>query len=163
MELIDVLANVIVTVWTLGYVNVQNEEFSGAFTAQYLYRPKRWLAYGGSVTYERRTQDCMNKGTKVGEQKTSFVAVMPTVRFSWLNKRVVTMYSKVGAGMTFVSDHYKNLKDESNTAKVENEDSHFAAFQVTPVGIQVGTKVYGKAEVGFGNEGMFTIGIGYKF
>ena len=37
------------------------------------------------------------------------------------------------------------------------------AFALTPIGITVGTFVYGIAEVSLGNTGAFSLGIGYKF
>ena len=169
IEIIDVFTDVLVTGFSLGTVSTANKEFSGAINLQYLYRPERWLAFGCGATYEQRTQDCIRGSLKddtrekVGEQTNRYFSVFPMVRFSWLNKKHVTMYSKVAVGMTFIGDKYKNVSDDGDEGKVESEKDNLFAYQLSPVGIQVGSKLCGFAELGFGRQGMFQFGLAYKF
>ncbi len=169
IQIIDVFSDIIVAGVTLGSVSTQNKEFSGAIDLQYLYRPLRWLSYGLDLTYESRKQDCISRSiktdeeTKMGEQTTRYISLTPAVRFSWLAKDRVNMYSKLAFGMTFIADSYKKVSGEFDDTTVESEESRLFAYQVTPIGISVGTRIRGFAEMGFGRQGMFRFGLAYRF
>lgn len=76
--------------------------------------------------------------------------LMPQARFNWIRKDIVKVYSSVGLGM--------------RAGKFDDRDDALIAAQLVPIGINVGGRVFGFAELGFGTlyvGGMF--GIGYRF
>ena len=93
-------------------------------------------------------------GLRVGSNDTHNFLLTPTVRFSWLNKELVTLYSGLGVGFGFIQqDRYS-----------QNSYLNFAlGGQVTAVGVQVGKRWYGSAEVGIGSQGFLRLGFGYHF
>lgn len=76
--------------------------------------------------------------------------LMPQARFNWIRKDIVRLYSSVGLGV--------------RAGKFEDRDDALFAAQLVPIGINVGGRVFGFAELGVGTlylGGMF--GIGYRF
>ena len=83
-----------------------------------------------------------------------YLTPMLTARFSWLNRKLVRLYSSVGAGLAV------SLMDVSYREYPET----YLSLQVTPVGISVGKKLFGFFELGVGTiyvGGCF--GLGYRF
>ena len=76
--------------------------------------------------------------------------LMPQARFNWIRKDIVKVYSSVGLGV--------------RAGKFDDRDDALIAAQLVPIGINVGGRVFGFAELGVGTlyvGGMF--GIGYRF
>ena len=85
-----------------------------------------------------------------GRESGFTLTVLPQARFTWVSRDIVRLYSSVGLGLTGGS-----FDDRSETV---------IAAQAVPVGITVGKRLFGFAEVGIGTVyigGMF--GIGYRF
>ena len=79
---------------------------------------------------------------------------MPLVRFAWLNRGIVQLYSGVGLGATY--EFYENTL----TTEIQ---SFGVAYDVTFFGITVGRKWFGYLDIGAGNRGVISAGIGYRF
>ena len=80
-----------------------------------------------------------------------FIYVVPQARFNWVRKELVKMYSSVGIGLMGGYD-------------LEKEPGILPAFQISPVGIEIGRKVFGFCELGLGM--MYTgamAGVGFRF
>ena len=76
--------------------------------------------------------------------------LMPQARFNWVRKDIVRLYSSVGAGV--------------RGGRFDERGDLLLAAQLVPVGINVGDRLFGFAELGVGTlylGGMF--GIGYRF
>lgn len=87
------------------------------------------------------------------------VALLPGVKFTFLNKGIFHMYGGVAAGgaVSFAM----TTQDEQNG--FSNVTPHFA-WQLTTLGLALGNAFYGYTDFGFGSE--FTgvrLGLGYKF
>ncbi|HIZ86219.1 MAG TPA: hypothetical protein IAC04_06985 [Candidatus Coprenecus stercoravium] len=124
---------------------------TGAVGLTYTYRFRKWFELSGVLTYSGYCRDFFDKYTdKFAYRYTDTqISLMPYVRFVWVHTNLVRLYSGLGLGisMEFDGDDYQLLP----------------AFAVTPVGITVGTYIYGIAELSLGNTGLFSIGLGYKF
>lgn len=124
---------------------------TGNIVAEFDFQFNEWfslaIGFGVDTIWKPETPD--------NDKETGYVlSLMPQARFYWLNSEMVRMYSSLGVGVTggrltgtydFVTDCYP-------------------AAQIIPVGICVGRKVFGFAEVGYGTMyvgGM--IGVGYSF
>lgn len=129
---------------------------SGAVSAVYVYRVRRWLEVGGSITYAGFYRNFMHASDRsvAIRQREHYFTLMPVLRFSWLNSRTVRFYSTFQLGWQVGFEKYSS--DRYDTY-------HYAAIQVTPLGISVGRRIFGYAEFGIGMRGVLVGGIGYRF
>lgn len=133
------------------------EVYTPAMTVQYKYRLKKWLWLGGMISYQGsffQLNDVISD-ERIGITRAHSFAIIPSIRFSWLNKKIVTLYSGValGAALSFVNNKPDDRLDI---------DPHFA-FQLTYVGVEVGKKWFGFTEIGTGYKGFISAGFGFRF
>ncbi len=130
---------------------------AGAWSLSYDYRFRKWFDLGLMLGYygEYSRSYSNTDASPVGRNRAHAITVMPAMRFTWLNRRWVRMYSSLGLGATFVFGHRDRNTDSFRERHV--------AFQFTPVGISVGRSLFGFAEIGAGAQGCLMMGIGYKF
>lgn len=132
---------------------------------EYRYRFAKWFWFGGAVSYTGIFKQYKDRITKETLARTGmhYVSIMPSVRFSWLNTKYITLYSGLSLGCTiaFGREYWPDIP---------NNDIEYDLFsgvgfcgQLTAVGIQGGKNWYGFAEVGFGHQGFVKAGFGYKF
>lgn len=128
---------------------------SGAVGLSYTYRFRKWFELSGLLTYSGYYRNYYDKYTDrlAFRGDNNQISVMPYVRFVWVHTNLVRLYSGIGLGVSFLMDSWNG----STSLSV------LPAFAVTPIGITVGTYIYGLAEVTVGATGLFSIGIGYKF
>lgn len=132
---------------------------TGAFTLSYDYRFKRWFDLGVALGYYGEFGSTYSNvdNSKIGNNSSQYISIMPVVRFTWLNRPWVRMYSSLGVGMVVkTGSTYSGLKQYRF-----NETGWCAQF--SPFGISVGRALFGYAEVGVGMHGALIVGIGYKF
>lgn len=125
-------------------VPVLSLEYNGSVT--------RWLALGLKATVGFQTMTKRHVATNALYRRYNHVAASAlfNMRFTWLRRNIVTMYSSVGLGLT---SHFRNnIYDYS----------HFM-MDATWVGIQLGKQLYGFAEFGAGIGGVLRGGIGVRF
>ena len=131
------------------------------FNFEYRYRFAKWFWFGGAISYTAITDRWKNveNSELVAHTAMNYLSIMPSVRFSWLNKKYITLYSglSLGAAVSF-GKVYSPKRDQ-----LYNEAGVRMAGQLTAVGIQGGKNWYGFAEVGIGNQGFVKAGFGYKF
>ena len=133
----------------------------GPIAAEYYYHfnnPK-W-AIGGILSYCKWDSDRINKSSreKESEVNRNFFSVMPSVKYYWINKNSFGLYSKLGAGIGFLS---RTDKDQTNAEKSDN--GCYFMFQLSVLGAEFGGKFRGFAELGIGDQGLLQAGIRYKF
>lgn len=125
---------------------------TGVINAELSWYKKDWftfsLATAASFTWEnfRDSMTGLRTGTDVGLN----LYVVPQVRFNWLRRETLKMYSSFGFGALIATDF-----DEFNLVP---------AAQITPIGFEVGRKLFWFCEAGLGMlyfGGQF--GIGYRF
>ena len=101
----------------------KDEKTSPAYTVQYLYRVSPNLKIGGAVTYQHTsyTLSVKNKDTgaydDVAKNRNNYFTVMPTVKASWFDKKNISLYSKVAAGVCIA------FKDSKVKSGVSDEDA----------------------------------------
>ena len=133
------------------------EYTSGAWSLSYDYRFKKWFDLGVVFSYYgiySKSYDVESEAI-VGRNRAHYLTVMPMVRFTWLNREWVRMYSSLGFGATFGFGQ----RDYNNGPF----DNSIFALQLTPIGISVGRSFFGFAEIGVGAQGALMMGVGYKF
>ena len=125
-------------------------------TLSYRYRLLKWLWLGGDISYCGffGTSRNIYTGEPVYRYRENSVCIMPAIRFSYLNREHVTLYSGFASGLKFGS------------SESYNEKSRFVRlpFQLTLFGVSAGSQSwFGFAEFGVGNEGFAKAGFGYRF
>ena len=148
----------------LAFTNTEYDDRSivGPITLEYFYHfnnPR--LAIGGSFTYSKWDSDVLVKKSqsKVGERNRNFFSVLPAFKSYWINKNNFGLYSKVAAGVGFLSCTDKDL--QTNVKKDDN--SCYFMFQLSFIGVEFGSKFRGFAEAGIGDQGFIQAGLRYKF
>lgn len=126
---------------------------TGGISAEIAWLHKDWFTFALTMSANFTWQDNMNAVTheRTNTDTSLFLYVIPQARFNWLRRDLVKMYSSVGLGMITGYDLNKDF-------------SVFPAFQINPVGIEVGRKVFGFCELGVGM--MYTgamAGVGFRF
>lgn len=121
--------------------------FWGPVGVDYFYHTPPVVAVGGMVSLAGCTY------SENGNLKSTYITVMPALKFNWLHKEHFGMYSMLAAGATF---HHASLGSES-----ENKVNFMA--HVSALGMEFGGPFRGFVELGFGERGMLTAGVRYKF
>lgn len=152
--------------FTSDYVQM-NTFFTPAVNIGYEYRFKKWFWFGGTCTYAGSYDRWVDRVTKQTVLLSDFhyIGITPTFRFSWLNKKHVTLYSgfSIGLGCYFGTVS----KGDTYLESVErSRDLHYFAFagELNLIGVKAGGEHwYGFAELGVGTHGLVQAGFGYHF
>lgn len=123
---------------------------TGCIFGSYSYRLLKWLKLGASVSYLH-----FWRGYASGDESSTYIFAMPFVEFVWLNRKYFRMYSALGVGVNLIK-----VKDSGIS---KNDSYSEAGAQLTYIGMSVGSKLFGFAELGVGNRGLVSAGIGYRF
>lgn len=146
---------------SVGLVGYDNDKDIGAISAEYLYHVSDLIAVGASGVFAHTQKDIIFEAdkSKGGTEKINFFTVMPTVKFDWLRKEHVGLYSKVAAGVSIINDSQKcvGADDYKHTSACFN-------FQASFIGVEVGSaNVRAFAELGLGEQGMLLAGVRFRF
>ena len=147
------------------------------FSVGYHYRAAKWFWLGLSASYAHYTdsQNHLYESGVTGLCQRYFhtLAIMPEVRFSYLNRPHVTLYSALSVGFA----QFFGEEECSDVSYPENRHpwfsdgingdytpTQFSTFHVTLFGVKAGWKhVFGSIELGAGYKGLGSVGIGYEF
>lgn len=92
------------------------------------------------------------------DYKSTYITVMPSVKFNWMRKDHFGMYSSLSAGIMIANNSYSG---SASDVKSDNQTKFMA--HATAVGIEFGGAFRGFAELGFGEKGVLCAGLRYKF
>ena len=147
--------------WELGSFNTLEHGYTSAtvwltHNFDYGYWINEWLSVGGTVTWTSGRCHLYSNKThaKLDTSHVDYVGFMPTVRFAWIRRGIVQVYSSLSLGAGFeVRENYLD----------ENIYEAFCAFDFKPLGLSVGRNFFGFVELGYGTRGIVNAGIGYRF
>ena len=89
-------------------------------------------------------------GNKSGRVSGCILTVLPQAKFTWVNREMVRLYSSLGLGVT--------------AGEFDGVSDCYLAGQAVLLGISVGRRLVGFAELGSGSMYMGgMIGVGYRF
>ena len=157
----------------------RNEDFfsTPVFSLSYHYRLAKWFWIGLSANYAhyRDPEKIQNGSEFIASCNREFhtLAFMPEVRFSYLNRPHVTLYSALSVGfaeffgtedcydVTYPEHRHPWFSDGING---DYSPTQFSMLHVTLLGVKAGWKhVFGSLELGAGYKGFGSIGVGYEF
>ncbi|RHJ78111.1 hypothetical protein DW103_15390 [Parabacteroides sp. AM08-6] len=133
----------------------------GSLNISYLFYPDDNLGFGIVYSYTNSDKRILRNTNVVGDFYNSFHSICPSLKYNWYNYNLVTLYSRVNAGIAIATTkasfiNEQTLPEEKTATKV------FFMYQVSPVGIEVGRQIAGFIEVGFGHMGTAMAGLRYR-
>ena len=143
-------------------VTGENKTVLPTFRAEYGYNVLGWLSLGAGVNYSYGSYRMLYKedDTHAWDEWTHLATVTFNVKFYWLNRKWVRVYSGVGVGLGIVST---NAGVENAEEAAGRSTKLLPTFDLRLIGLTVGQRLYGRFEVGTLNTGLVTAGIGYRF
>ncbi len=140
--------------WFDSDVYTKTRMYTPAFSATYHYRLLKWLSIGGFFSYAGAFATKENIITEENIScKDHFIAIAPSIRFTYLNRKYVTLYSGLAVSMTW----------QFSVDDAGMKPWTYVRGQLTGIGVSVGQKWFGFTELGYGNKGIVTAGFGYRF
>ena len=140
--------------------------FYGEYGLHYYYQVKPWCQVGVKtmVDLAGMTHYADTAYTQIkSNDKYAILSVMPSVRFTYLNRPWVRLYSGVDLGCGFFFTSTTSSSKAESEASDSKENNVLFAFNVTPIGVNVGKKFFGMAELNFGFDSWFKVGIGCRW
>ena len=129
----------------------------GAIQIGYTFRCTKVIGVGLYYICDPRIVKLYNDQL-IGKINWTTHTLLPTLKINWLNKRVVTMYSKVGFGISINQCGIKNYQPDHFEITPPQHRVYFA-YQFTLAGIEIGENQYaGFLQMGIGMEGWFSAG-----
>ena len=144
-------------VWLQRQISCGNIYSTCPITLGYRYRVLKWLWVGGDISYCGLYGTFRNLDTdqKVGVYRDHFISIMPAVRFSYLNREHVTLYSGIAGG--YALEYGKSYPD------YKFHNNHIA-LNCTLFGVSAGSqRWFGFAEIGWRFKGYANAGFGFRF
>lgn len=145
----------------------KNAELYMNLNFSYFYRPVKWFWIGGNFThyfgekeiYRWKEIDTEGNVTNHSKSKMKYcTALSPELRFSYVNKKYISLYSALSAGIC-IEDGYEN--------RYHNYPELNFFFQLTWIGVSgnFGKKanIFLGGELGLGFKGFFILHGGYRF
>jgi hypothetical protein len=145
--------------FSLGHFSFDHALMFGAAGVEYVHYVNNWLGFGGMVLCDYMTADAYSvasDGTKTpdGKYNLGFASAMPVVKFAWLNREHVGLYSKLACGVGYV------FADQSS----DPARNFTWSGQVTPIGVDFGGMSFrGFVELGIGMQGLVSGGVRWLF
>ena len=117
-------------------------------SVNYTFRIVGGLGVGATFVYSGNNQRLAGK-----KISTDYYSIMPHLKMRWLNLRILSLYSRIGVGLTFTE----------SSGEGQSESARQWAFQVSPIGVEIGGKVAAYAEAGIGTMGSLVAGLRFRF
>lgn len=142
----------------LKFNSFDDAEKWGAITANVNLRLTEKFALGLSYTFSQLSQDAGYQIKDVtiatfSNQELSYNSLMLNIKKAWMSTRFVTVYSRISGGVTFIK-----IKGDDDFLSYE-ESKKYMAFQVSPIGVEVGNNLAVFLEGGFGTMGILQGGV----
>ena len=139
--------------------------FTPVFSMDYHYRASKWFWLGLTAGYNLYKEKGYGEPENLTWQyKEHHILIMPSLRFSYLNRPHLTLYSGLSVGLYI--KHGREYRDDDCLIRPITTDHNrvFSAFQLTAFGLKAGAKHwFGSFEAGFGIKGIVNFGVGYEF
>lgn len=146
----------------------------GSWNVSFTYNFTRLFSLEVDMAYERGWEKIYSKADAIGfpdrgmahdvlemTNSKNYITPMAAFKIHWLNRKLVRMYSSFGMGASVC---ISKEGDINHPAPAVVSYSLSPAFQLNPVGITVGKRIYGFAEAGIGNVLCGgRAGIGFRF
>lgn len=150
-----------------------NDKDFGPLSVEYYYRFTPLISAGGVFTLIDRRKDIVDNKTKVGDYTERYYAAMPAIKFSWARGEFITLFSKLALGpclhnktdkIYLQAQRFGNTVSPVYDVTEEYSSSHLGLLgQITLLGIEIGSRLKVFGELGIGAQGVYNVGLRYKF
>lgn len=133
---------------------------SNSWFFEYIYQANKMIGIGLTANYLGYYNDYLDATTNniIGGNQTHHYSVYPTLRFTFVKTKDISLYSALGFGGRMVYT-YNTLKGVSS-----NGFRTSIGGQITLLGMTVGKNLYCFSDIlTLGTQGMFNVGLGYRF
>lgn len=145
-------SNIVSAIGTAFNFNSEDQTgFWGPVGVEYYYRVTPMVSLGAAASIAGCTW------SKKNDTSSKYISVMPSVKLNWIHREHFGLYSAAFAGLMF---HHANMKVDG---KESTDNSTNFMGHLTAIGAEAGGQLRGFAEIGFGERGMLTVGLRYKF
>ena len=144
-------------------------KLSGCYGLHYYYQVLPWLQVGGKVTAESMAFVSYKDSAKTQIDTRNdivFLNITPSIKFTYLNRPWVRLYSGLDAGLGISISGNKNSSSsdtEDGSSKKNSGNPCYLALNITPIGISVGKKFFGMLETNIGSDAFIKVGIGARW
>jgi len=160
-ELLDVLS-IIVTAPLIAITGTyDSKSYSGAVTFSYYNKVSKVTRVGISYSVDFFDADIIVNHSNVGRGKGSYHTIMPSAKFNWLNRDVISLYSKISAGIQIMTA--QNSFKQGQPYQASSSTDYDFTMQFSPLGIEVGKTFAVFGEAGIGNSGLLLAGVRVRF
>jgi hypothetical protein len=131
-------------------------DFSNSYAITYRYQGRRRVAIGltsGFTTHT--TYRTYYSDSKSFYKHSSFTTAFET-KFTYIERPLVQLYAITGVGILIVRTKDQRITNATKTYG-------WPTCQLTPIGIRVGKKFAGFAELGYGYKGIANFGVSARF
>lgn len=152
--------------------------YTPVFSLDYHYRAAKWFWLGLSTGYGFYKESHYPDGIVSPDLdhwvcKQHNFLIMPSLRFSYLNRPHITLYSGLDIGLLIVKRTPERMiqfveegfsPDDDPSDWPDKRTDVFSSFQLTAFGVKAGAKHwFGSFEAGVGIKGFVNLGVGYEF
>lgn len=161
-QLLDNFTITATDLYTGGHYQSNNSKCWGALSIGYSYKLAKNIRLGLTYSFSQINEDIvLGSSSALGAKNDTYNVLMPSVKFYWLKKNIITLYSRVGAGVVFAKSE-QEFDNNQQANKTENKT--IFAWQASPLGIEIGrSKIVAFAEAGIGYMGSVQIGALFRF
>jgi hypothetical protein len=152
---------------TLGSQYETNKSTYGPLSLMGSYAVTNKFKLGLTFTLERDKSELWEKSLnddnqkKQGDINVDSYGLMASGTFSYLNREYIQLYSGLSMGVGLRRESFD--KESTSSMMFESNSSTRFAYQITGIGVRLGGKLAGFAEVGYGYKGIVSTGIAYRF
>lgn len=142
--------------------------YYGHYGLHYYSQIFRWMQVGVKATVEPmhiKQYDSSNRNRVTKESQKVIAAVLPSIRFTYVNTPKFRLYSGVDMGIRYYGARETNYDADAENSAVEEVRMFNVGIgmNVTPIGMTFGRSLYGLFETNWGYDSMLKFGIGYRF
>ncbi|MBP3252883.1 MAG: hypothetical protein J6M30_00025 [Bacteroidales bacterium] len=144
-------ADILVEIITFGLVAPDDMTAYGSYALDYGYHYSDEITFGAFAGYSANKTDYKKtyQGVDYKEENLRrYYYFVPTAKLTWSHGNTVNFYSYAGVGVCYKSERTKAT--DNNNVPTETDNSVKLAFQITPIGMEIG-KAF-KFFVGFGHR-----------
>lgn len=147
-----------------GVSKYEKERMTGSWRIAYAYNFTRLFALEAGLSYEGYRDNIYDpdSSSKLTSYHGDIIGLMATLRVSWMNRRLVRVYSSAGLGVSWMISGADYSFSDGPSIGYPTETS--LGWEVVPIGMSIGKRLYGIVEIGAGTVfvgGRF--GMGYRF
>jgi len=153
----NALEDLIITGATGGSLTTANDKNSGTIFAGYRNYVSEKLEVGGTVIFERASNDILSDSEYTGSVSSNTYAILAELKYNYINHTRFRLHSGIGAGLA-----HSRISTKDN-AKTEKDKTTNFAYQVDAIGVSYGEKFSVSLNAGFGYKGVVNVVAAYGF